>query len=186
MSDDTRVPITIVEVGRERVPALDAHLARHFAESGRDGAPFMPFDAATTTPGPVDASLLQRPLTEPGWLRVFAAVTVDGETVVGHVDLKSDGLHAGLHRCELGIGIEGPHRGGGLGRRLMQHAIDFARAAETLVWLDLKVFAHNAPARALYRNLGFREIGTVEDRFRLPGHVIDDVMMTLRVDGAGT
>ena len=63
----------------------------------------------------------------------------------------------------------------------MQAAIDFARAAETLVWLDLRVFGHNEPARRLYESLGFEEIGEIRDCFRISGEVIDDVLMTLRV-----
>ena len=97
------------------------------------------------------------------------------------MDLKGDALAAGLHRSELGIGIERSYRGRGLGRQLMQVAIDFALGAATLDWLDLKVFAHNTPARALYRSLGFEEIGTVIDRFRIGGVSVDDVLMTLAV-----
>ncbi len=50
---------------------------------------------------------------------------------------------------------------------------------ESLEWIDLKVFAHNTPARSLYRELGFVDIGVVRDRFRIGGQSIDDVIMTL-------
>lgn len=124
---------------------------------------------------------LSLPLDAPGWQRWFGAWVDSGTRIVAHVDLKGDALVSGLHRCELGLGIERSHRGRGLGRRLMQVAIDFARDAPTLDWLDLKVFAHNTPARALYRSLGFAEIGTVADRFRIGSASIDDVLMTLDV-----
>ena len=110
----------------------------------------------------------------------FVAVS-DGNDIVGHVDLKGDHLKTGLHRCELGIGIERPYRGRGLGRRLMETAIEFARAADTLSWMDLRVFSHNVAGRALYRSLGFSEVGTLVDRFRIDGQRIDDVVMTLKV-----
>jgi len=97
------------------------------------------------------------------------------------VDLKGDGLKTGRHRCELGIGIEREHRGKGLGRRLMETAVEFARDAGTLTWVDLRVFAHNATARALYLDMGFSEVGTLVEGFRIEGQTVDDVIMTLKV-----
>ncbi|MEQ8859290.1 MAG: GNAT family protein [Pseudomonadales bacterium] len=176
--------LVIDRVDANDLQLLAEHQARHRAESGQDGFHFMPF-APGDDSGPRLrlAEGLERPLTEPGWERVFAAFTDHRAGIVGEVNLTGDSLRTGLHRCELGIGIEHSHRGQGLGRRLMQTAIDFVRAAEPLAWLDLKVFAHNHPARALYRTLGFQEIGTVTDRFRIDGARIDDVMMTLDVRG---
>jgi ribosomal protein S18 acetylase RimI-like enzyme len=46
-------------------------------------------------------------------------------------------------------------RGGGLGRRLMEHAEELARQ-RGFSHLGLMVSAHNAPARALYERLDFR------------------------------
>jgi RimJ/RimL family protein N-acetyltransferase len=160
---------------------LQDHFTRHRAESGRGDVHFMPF-APGDEDGPtgLDVGALDRPLTEPRWQRWFVAAT-DGDQIVGHVNLKGDGLKVGLHRCELGVGIERPYRGQGLGTRLMETAIDFARGVDTLSWIDLRVFAHNAAGRALYRNLGFSEVGTLVDRFRIDGQIIDDVIMTLRV-----
>ncbi len=157
-----------------------AHFERHRAESGRGEPHFLPF-APDDPEGPkgFDFSTLDRSLDEPGWQRGWVAVVQGG--IVGHVDLKGDGLRAGFHRCELGIGVERAHRGGGLGRRLMETAIEFARGAPTLDWVDLRVFAHNAAGRALYRRLGFVELGTLVDRFRIGSRSVDDVIMTLSV-----
>lgn len=47
-----------------------------------------------------------------------------------------------------------------------------------LAWMDLGEFAHNAPARALYAKLGFVEVGTTRDRFRIDGQEIEDIAMT--------
>jgi len=163
------------------LPRFLAHSKRHRAESGRGDHHFMPF-APGDEGGPtgLDIDAIYRPLTEPGWQRWFVAVTDQGD-IVGHVDLTGDALRTGLHRCELGIGIERPYRGKGLGRRLMETAMEFTRGTDTLSWIDLRVFAHNAAARALYEKLGFSEVGTLVDRFRMDGQMIDDVIMTLRV-----
>lgn len=169
-------------VGPKDLKLLAEHNARHRTESGRGEHHFMPFvpgeEAGPRERRPEPLSL---PLSEPGWERVFAAFADDRSRIVGEVNLTGDGLRSGLHRCELGIGIERSHRGQGLGRRLMLTAIRFVRDAPEIAWLDLKVFAHNRPAHALYQALGFHEIGTVVDRFRIDGQSIDDVIMTLDV-----
>ena len=161
------------------------HIGRVRAESGRGGnPPFMPTTPADQVdPAKLDFATYARPLTEPKWRRAFVLVTEDG-SIVGHVDLQGDQFRAGLHRCELGIGIERPYRRLGFGRQLLQNAIELARASRRIDWIDLYVFGHNAAARALYRNLGFEEAGTVTDRFRIDGRSIDDVIMTLKVSSA--
>jgi len=163
-------------------PDFAAHMQRHVAESGRNGLHFMPF-LAQDPDRPVGVALekLQLGLHEKGWHRCWVAMNVHMDCIVGHVDLKGSKLRTGLHRCELGLGIEEPWRGQGLGGRLMDTAIAFARAEPTLCWVDLGTFAHNAPARALYLKKGFLEVGCIRDRFRLDGQSIDDVQMTLSV-----
>lgn len=159
------------------------HFARHFAESGREGdinfMPFEPNDKDRPKGIAIDKATL--PLDQPGWQRWFCAWDDDSGNIVGHINLKQDGLKTSLHRCELGIGIERGWRGQGLGERLMQTAIRFAQEAESLIWLDLKHFAHNTRARALYDKLGFTELGVLRDRFRIGNDSIDDILMTLRV-----
>ena len=174
--------VEIRPVGAADAALIAAHFARHRAESGRGEWHFMPFAPDDPAgPGGLDPGRLALPLNSPGWQRWFAAFADGGTRIVGHVDVKGEALRAASHRCEVGIGIERLHRGRGLGRRLMHEAIGFARRADCIAWLDLKVFAHNTPARDLYRSLGFQEIGTVADRFRIEGTSIDDVIMTLHV-----
>ncbi|MEM1230869.1 MAG: GNAT family protein [Pseudomonadota bacterium] len=176
----------VVPLSKALLEPLAAHLKRHTAESGRDGdRVFMPFEPGTDQgPSGIDPARWQLPLTQPGWQRWFVALSseVSPEArVVGHLDLKGEALPTARHRCELGIGIERAYRGAGLGRTLMQRGIDFARAAPELDWLDLRVFRHNAPARALYEALGFTLLGMVPDRVRVAGQKIDDCLMTLPV-----
>ena len=168
-------PLTV-----EDQSAFGVHFERHRAESGCGEPHFLPFvPGGPDGPKGLDFTALARPLDEPGWQRGWGAI-VGGE-MIGHVELKGDSLRSGLHRCELGIGIERPHRGAGLGQRLMEMAIDLARRTPTLNWVDLHVFAHNVAGRALYRRLGFVEVGTVVDRFRIGSQTVDDVSMSLRV-----
>lgn len=169
-------PVTLAD--RER---FQEHIVRLRGESARD-EPFMPVTPADQRdPRPLGFDAFALALTEPKWRRGFAVVTEDG-SIVGHAELKGDEFRAGLHRCELGIGIERPYRRMGFGRQLLASAIELARATQTIEWIDLLVFGHNVAARALYRNMGFREVGTVADRFRIGGRSIDDVIMTLKIE----
>lgn len=164
---------------------FDEHLSRHAAESGRGDPHFMPYDPDDPVgPAGPDPAALERAVDQPGWQRWFIALGDDGKQVIGHVDLQGKGLSTGLHRCELGIGIERSGRGQGLGRQLMQVAIDFVRMQPTLDWLDLRVFAHNIQAQALYLAMGFAETGRRTDLFRIGGTSIDDIMMSLDVSVA--
>lgn len=159
---------------------LQNHLLRHRAESGRGDIHFMPFAPGDSdAPAGLNAASLSLALDSRSWQRWFVAI-VDGQ-VVGHVSLKGDDLNTGLHRCELGIGVERTHRDQRIGIALMNTAIDFARSADELSWVDLLVFAHNTRARALYRSLGFIEVATLVDRFRIEGESVDDVVMALAV-----
>ena len=176
---------TIRPLARDDRQRFQEHIGRVRAESSRGGdPPFTPTTPADQVdPAKLDFEAYVRPLTEPKWRRAFVLVTDDG-SIVGHVDLHGDQFRAGLHRCELGIGIERPYRRLGFGRQLLQNAIELARVSRSVDWIDLYVFGHNAAARALYRKLGFKEAGTVTDRFRIDGRSIDDVIMTLKVSSA--
>jgi GNAT superfamily N-acetyltransferase len=171
----------IVQLDDADLPALVAHIARHSRESGQDGDPiFRPrsSDAPIDEPATIERHRVgwAQPLDEPYWLRTWGAV-VDGE-IRGHLDLHGGRLPSEFHRAMLGMGVERGSRGHGLGRALLAAAIAWARKAE-LSWLDLGVFAHNERARALYRAVGFVEIGVTRDRFRVDGVAIDDVAMAL-------
>ena len=64
----------------------------------------------------------------------------------------------------------------------MGAAIDYARSAHSLAWIDLRVFFHNVAGLALYQSLGFAEVGRLNDRFRIDGAVIEDMVMALNVE----
>ena len=112
------------------------------------------------------------------WRRCFALTLHDGG-VVGTCDLFSRGLITMKHRAFLALGIETAYRGLGLGKVLLNTAIEWAAKSTNLAWIDLGVFAHNAAARRLYQSVGFYETGRVTDFARINGHVVDDIQMTL-------
>ena len=162
-----------------------AHFERHQRENGVDGAYFMPFSPNDPdAPVGLDAASLEHPLSEKRWKRAWVVrdgAVRDAGDVVGCVSLAGAPLRTAGHRCQLGMGLEAAWRGRGFGRRLMDVALDFARAEPGIAWVDLQTFGSNAPAIALYEALGFETIGVRRDAFRIDGTIVDDVFMTLNV-----
>jgi RimJ/RimL family protein N-acetyltransferase len=163
-----------------------ASLAEQVRDNGRDGVWFSPRSPDDGGPARTIESVLgwvarlARSEREPGWFRLWIARDREG-TIVGHADLSGGRLTTELHRAELGMGIERPHRGVGLGPALLGTALSWARESGTIDWVELGVFSSNARARRLYERFGFEQIGCVPDRFRVDGAVIDDVRMALRL-----
>lgn len=172
-------------------PDFASHLVRHLAESGRDGTPdFASMRVAARSDIMRETERKwSTQLLAPGWGRTWLLWTRDptsrshdAAAVVGYVELRGPFVASAGHRAELSIGLEAPYRGRGHGRALLDTAIAWARSTQYLAYIDLRVFAGNARARAMYAAAGFVELGYVPDAFRFEeGVTIDDVLMTLRL-----
>lgn len=88
------------------------------------------------------------------------------------------------HCGVLGMGLLPDRRGRGLGRELMRRTIEAARAFG-LARVELTVRDDNAPAKALYRELGFEVEGRKACALRVDGVFHDLIMMALLFDVAG-
>jgi RimJ/RimL family protein N-acetyltransferase len=102
-------------------------------------------------------------------------VAVVGDEIVGEVGMFSN--WPGL--CELGMAIEAPWRGKGIGSRLVEAAIVWARSIGAHK-IALTVFPHNAAAIALYEKFGFvREGRHPRHMRRKTGEIWDVIPMGL-------
>jgi len=76
------------------------------------------------------------------------------------------------------MGVLKPFRGQGIGRKLVNEALRFARASEGIERIELSVRATNTAAIALYQSAGFayegRRIRSVRDD---TGHYDDEILM---------
>lgn len=163
-----------------------AHFQRHLAESGRGDVPhFSPMASAARSDVVRDAEYgWSLPLGAPGWSRAW--LLWDGEEranarVVGHLLLRGPQVESAMHRASLSIGVERPYARQGLGTRLIEVALSYARDEAGLAQLELQVFSTNLPARRLYERLGFRLVGTIPDAYRFDGGAlsVDDHWMVL-------
>ncbi|WP_377703754.1 GNAT family N-acetyltransferase [Pseudoduganella sp. UC29_71] len=115
---------------------------------------------------------------QPGWRRAWVATGQDG--ILGHIDLRARPENASAHRAMLGMGVHRLARRQGLGRVLVASAMDWARK-QGLEWVDLEVLSINEPARALYRDCGFRQTGEIADMFRIDGEQLAYTLMSLKL-----
>jgi len=165
-------------------------LCRHLRESGTPGTPdfaSMRDVARSDVIRDTERKWVTSPGT-PGWGRTWLVWDRDPRAagpsparVGGYVEIRGPWAPAALHRVELSIGMDAPHRGHGLGRRLMETAIRAAYDLPQIAYIELRVFAANERARALYQKLGFVDVGYVPDAYRFPESVVDDVLMVRRL-----
>jgi L-phenylalanine/L-methionine N-acetyltransferase len=145
-------PITI---RRARASDADA-FARLFAgESAFAGTLQMPYSTAD-----VWRRRLESYEAQPNEHLVLVA-EVGGE-VVGNAGLhRQTGSPRRQHAASLGLVVDEPLRGRGVGRSLIAAVVDSADRWTGVLRIELTVFTDNARAIALYRHFGFEIEGTL-------------------------
>jgi ribosomal protein S18 acetylase RimI-like enzyme len=174
----------LIELTSDDFDFWATHINRQRAESGKYGLPlFSPFETHSDFATPDRKRRFEESMRiavgAPNWMRAWGFEN-EQRQLVAHLDLVGSPIETESHRATLGIGCERTVHRRGLGRALMEHALEFARRSG-VEWIDLFVFSENEAAVALYRAFGFEEIGRRRDRFRVGGRSVDDVMMALRV-----
>jgi GNAT superfamily N-acetyltransferase len=102
---------------------------------------------------------------------------VDGDTVLGVYLLGPNHGGPGAHIANGSYMVATPARGRGIGRRLVLHSLEQARAAGYLGVQFNAVAASNVYAIKLYQDLGFETIGTVPNGFRHPELGLVDLLI---------
>jgi GNAT superfamily N-acetyltransferase len=125
------------------------------------------------------------PLTRAGfeevWVRpvtVVVGATIDGH-LAGAYYLKPNGPGLGAHIANAGYVVDRRRRGGGVGRLLVADSVARAPLAGFDAVQFNFVFASN-PARAMYEELGWREVGRVPDAVARPGRPVEDAVIYWR------
>ena len=110
---------------------------------------------------------------------VFVAVDVD--EVVARLSVARDPHPASSHVADLGLMVAASHRRQGIGRALLEQAVDWARSA-AIRKLELHVFPWNEPAIALYESFGFAREGLRRAHYRRGADYVDAILMAYAVD----
>ncbi|WP_199033267.1 GNAT family N-acetyltransferase [Ralstonia sp. ASV6] len=111
---------------------------------------------------------------------VFGAFA--GQALIGIAGLRREPLAQVAHKAVLwGVFVDPAHRRGGIAGRLLDAAIEHARAARVLQ-IQLCVNAENPRAQQLYRNVGFETFGVERRAMRVGDRFFDEEHMALRLD----
>jgi len=106
----------------------------------------------------------------------------EGE-IVGRLSVARDPHPASFHVADLGLMVAAGHRRRGIGRALLDRAVEWA-AESRVSKLELHVFPHNEPAIALYESFGFVREGFRKAHYRRSAGYVDAILMAYRVDGS--
>jgi ribosomal protein S18 acetylase RimI-like enzyme len=104
-------------------------------------------------------------------------VALLGDEVVGWCDIYRETHPWAQHAGILGMGVVAAHRGRGIGRRLIEAALQAARTAK-FHRVELEVFGNNTPAIALYERVGFTHEGRRRHAYKLPDGYCDLLVMS--------
>ncbi len=125
------------------------------------------------------------PLTRAGfeevWVRPVTAVvgaTVEGR-LAGAYYLKPNGSGLAAHIANAGYVVDHRRRGEGIGRVLVADSVSRAPLAGFDAVQFNFVFASN-PARAMYEELGWKEVGRIPDAVARPGRPPEDAIIYWR------
>lgn len=101
--------------------------------------------------------------------------------IVGHAFLEPLLLQSLSHVVQLTIGVHKGFQEQGIGTKLLEQLIIWAKKSKTIEKIELNVRASNTRAIALYKKMGFEEEGRLKNRVKVGKQYIDDVLMALDV-----
>ena len=110
---------------------------------------------------------------------VMLVATV-GDEVIGNAIVERNRVARYRHRAEISITVVKDWWGKGVGGRLMEMMIEFARSVG-IEMLYLEARADNGRALSLYRRFGFERVGVYKSFFKINGEYFDAELMTLKI-----
>jgi RimJ/RimL family protein N-acetyltransferase len=110
-------------------------------------------------------------------------VALDGDRIVGNLAIAAHEHPESAHGAEIGMSVLAAYRGRGVGSRLLDTAIAWARR-HSLRRLELEVRSNNPGARRLYERKGFAIEGIRRGAHRVDGTSVDALRMALFLEPA--
>lgn len=114
-------------------------------------------------------------------VNLFMVVEIDGN-IIGSCILSGSPLRRERHKVDLGISIQKQYWGLGIGRKLMEIAMEWAKE-NNIEKITLKVDTSNHRAVALYESLGFEVEGRLlKDKYLSDGTYRNSYLMGIIID----
>jgi RimJ/RimL family protein N-acetyltransferase len=101
--------------------------------------------------------------------------------VVGRLSLSRDPHPASRHVADVGLMVSSEHRRKGIGRSLLEGAVEWARRSE-ISKLELHVFPWNEPALRLYESFGFEKEGYRRRQYARDDGFVDAILMAYLIE----
>lgn len=102
--------------------------------------------------------------------------------LVGIAGVFRDQRAKAAHKAHVwGVYVSPSHRGGGMGARLLDAAVQHARTLPGVTWAQLSVSDSTPDARRVYERAGFRIWGTEPEALCHDGRCPDEHFMALRL-----
>ena len=111
---------------------------------------------------------------------VYVAERTSDGAIIGRLSLARDSHPASAHVADLGLMVAADARRQGVGRALLEAAVEWARGASVRK-LELHVFPWNDPAVALYERFGFTREGLRRGHYRRADGYVDAILMAYAV-----
>ena len=109
--------------------------------------------------------------------KLFLVAEIDGK-IAGSTDLRNSERKRIQHVCSMGITVLKNCRDLGVGKALMETAIEWASEHPVIEKIALAVFANNARAINVYKKFGFVEEGRKIKEIRVgPDEYVDSILM---------
>lgn len=99
--------------------------------------------------------------------------------LVGMIHFKPSSSRRFAHQGTLGISVKEEYAGLGIGTRLIEQLLVWAKENHSIEKVTLEVFSNNARGIHLYKKLGFSEEGRLLRNAKLDdGTYVDDIIMS--------
>lgn len=167
--------LLIREAHRTDAPALIDYVSIVAGETE-----FLTFGAGEFNLSAADEeAFIEKSRQAPNQLVIVAVL--DGQ-IIGMLNVHASPKKRLQHIGEFGITVLKAHWGKGVGARLMEGMIDWAKATKLMRKLNLKVHVNNAGAIRMYERFGFEREGRIRRDACIDGRFYDTYCMGLLID----
>lgn len=101
--------------------------------------------------------------------------------IIGNIDLMGNRRKVMEHTAVIGMGMLKEWKNYGLGTALLKETIEWAKQNPILELIWLQIYAENKLGLNLYRKLGFKENGIIENFFKQEDEYFDNLTMSMKV-----
>ena len=108
--------------------------------------------------------------------QTFSGVAEENGAIVGLYILHPNNIGRCGHIANASYAVKADQRGKRIGEKLVVHSLEMAKQAGFRIMQFNAVVANNKGAISLYNKLGFKELGTIPDGFKIDDGTFVDII----------